>query len=59
MMMVCIFIDKIMIGRMTVILTQVIVGVITYFGVLFVLRDKFLLDTLDDIVFSRFKKKNN
>lgn len=59
MMMVCIFIDKVMIGRMTVILTQVIVGVITYFGVLFVLRDKFLLDTLNDVIFSRFKKKNN
>ena len=59
MMMVCIFIDKVMIGRMIVILTQVIVGVITYFGVLFVLRDKFLLDTLNDVIFSRFKKKNN
>lgn len=58
MLLVCIFINRIMVGRMTVILTQVIVGSITYFGVLFVLRDSFLIDMLNDIVFSRLKKNN-
>ena len=58
MMMVCIFIDKVMIGRMTVILTQVIAGAITYFGILFVLRDKFLIGIIKDNVISKFKKGN-
>lgn len=59
MMMVCIFIDKVMIGRMTVILTQVIVGVITYFGILFVLRDKFLMDILNENIIKKLKRNNN
>ena len=57
MLAVCIFIDRIMIGRMTVIMTQVIAGVIIYFGILlFVLRDKFLLDLINENIISKFKK---
>ena len=56
MFMSCILIDKIMIGRMTVIITQVAVGIVVYFGVLFVLRDKFLLDIINDNIIKRIKK---
>ena len=42
MLVVCVLISKIMVGRMTLIITQVIVGGLVYLGVLAFLKDKLL-----------------
>ena len=56
MFIVCLLIDRIITSNIVCISVQVLTGVIIYFGMLFILRDKFLLDLINNNILNRFKK---
>lgn len=57
MLFVCLLIDKLIISNLIAISIQVIVGVIIYFGMLFILKDKFLLELINDNILKKLKNE--
>lgn len=56
MLIVCIIIDKIVIDNLIGIILQVIIGIIVYFGILFIMKDKFFIEIVEQLL-AKFKIK--
>lgn len=50
MLIVCIIIDKIVIDNLIGIILQVIIGIIVYFGILFIVKDKFFIEIIEQLL---------